>query len=127
MYPRNGDIVRPLLDCRRAALRLWLSSRALPFVEDETNSDVSIPRNRVRAELLPLLEARFNPGIVDVLAGEAELAREAWQWMESAAGDLAARLVRPIAAQGAELVYEIDIAELAALPLALRRAVCGGR
>ena len=35
-----------------------------PFVEDETNADVAIPRNRVRAELLPLLAARFNPSIV---------------------------------------------------------------
>jgi tRNA(Ile)-lysidine synthase len=123
MYPRNGDIVRPLLDCRRADLRTWLSTRALPFVEDETNADVSIPRNRVRAELLPLLEARFNPGIVDVLADEADLAREAWQWMDAMAGDLAARLVRPIVARGQELMYEMDVAELVALPLALRRAV----
>ena len=104
MHPRNGDVVRPLLDCRRADLRSGSSARALPFVEDETNADVSIPRNRVRAELLPLLEARFNPGIVDVLADEADLAREAWQWMDAMAGDLAARLVRPIAARGHELV-----------------------
>ena len=123
MYPRNGDIVRPVLACRRADLRQWLSTRRLSFLEDETNRDVGIPRNRVRAELLPLLETRFNPGIVDVLADEAELARETWQWMEAAAGDLAARLVRPIGSQEAELVYEMDVAELTALPLALRRAV----
>jgi tRNA(Ile)-lysidine synthase len=123
MYPRNGYIVRPLLDCRRADLRTWLSTRGLPYVEDETNGDVSIPRNRVRGELLPLLEARFNRGIVDVLADEADLAREAWQWMDVTAGDLAARLVRPIAAQGPGLVYEMDVTELTALPLALRRAV----
>ena len=127
MYPRNGDIVRPLLDCRRGDLRKWLSTRTLPFVEDETNADVSIPRNRVRAELLPLLEARFNRGIVDVLADEADLAREAWQWMDAMAGDLAARLVRPIVARGHELMYEMDVAALVALPLALRRAVIGRR
>ena len=45
----------------------------MPFVDDESNEDVSIPRNRVRAELLPLLEERFNPGIVDVLADQAEV------------------------------------------------------
>jgi tRNA(Ile)-lysidine synthase len=123
MYPRNGYIVRPLLGCRRADLRKWLGTRALPYVEDETNGDVGIPRNRVRGELIPLLEARFNPGIVDVLADEADLAREAWQWMDGLAVDLAARLVRPIAAQGSALVYEMDVTELAALPLALRRAV----
>ena len=123
MYPRNGDIVRPVLACRRADLRQWLSAHARPFVEDETNGDVGIPRNRVRAELVPLLEARFNPAIVDVLADEAELAREAWQWMDATAKELAAQLVRPLTAQGAELVYEMDVAGLVALPLALRRAV----
>ena len=49
-----------------------LADRSQPFVDDESNQDVSIPRNRVRAELLPLLEERFNPGIVDVLADQAE-------------------------------------------------------
>ena len=64
MYPRNGPIVRPLLDCRREELRQFLSERGTAFVEDESNADVSIPRNRVRAELLPLIESRFNPEIV---------------------------------------------------------------
>ena len=36
----------------------------------------------MRAELLPLLEARFNPAVVDVLADQAELARAEWMWME---------------------------------------------
>ena len=122
MYPRNGDIVRPVLACRRADLVQWLSARARPFIEDETNRDVSIPRNRVRAELLPLLEARFNPAIVDVLADEAELAREAWQWLDAAAKELAARLVRPRAAQGPTGATRWTC-RLVALPLALRRAV----
>ena len=76
MHPRNGSIIRPLLDCRRAELRAYLDERHIAFVEDESNDDVAIPRNRVRAELLPLLEARFNPAIVDVLADEAEIARD---------------------------------------------------
>ena len=36
----------------------------------------SIARNRVRHELLPLLESRFNPNVVEVLASEADLARD---------------------------------------------------
>jgi tRNA(Ile)-lysidine synthase len=79
--------VRPLLDCRRAELRALLQKRGVAFIEDETNGDVAIPRNRVRAELLPALAARFNPAIVDVLAREAELARETWAWLESAADE----------------------------------------
>jgi tRNA(Ile)-lysidine synthase len=123
MYPRNGQIVRPLLDCRRQDLRLWLAERHIPFVEDESNADVSIPRNRVRAELLPLLATRFNPAIVDVLADEAELAREAWAWMDAMAADLEARSVRRATTASGAMVREIDVAGLQAAPLALQRAV----
>ncbi len=87
MYPRRGTIVRPVLDCRRLELRKYLDERNLEYVDDETNDDVAIPRNRVRAELLPLLANRFNPAIVDVLAREAELSREVWAWLEAAADD----------------------------------------
>jgi tRNA(Ile)-lysidine synthase len=118
MHPRNGRIVRPLLACRRDELRGWLVERGISFVEDASNQDVSIPRNRVRAELLPLVESRFNPGAVDVLADEAELARDAADWMDSAAAAASAQMVR-VADHGTE----IDAVALAALPLALRRLV----
>ncbi len=85
MHPRNGHLVRPLLGCRRAELRSYLRGTGLEWVEDETNEDPGVPRNRIRRELLPLLEDRFNRSIVDVLADEAELARSEWEWMAAAA------------------------------------------
>ena len=132
MHPRRGAVIRPLLECRRADLRAYLDERRIPHVEDETNSDVSVPRNRVRAELLPLLETRFNPAIIDVLADQAELARGEWSWMES-----------QIAANGLEATRDADepgalsllVPELERAPLALARlavwtamtAAAGGR
>ena len=41
--------------------------------------------SRWRAELLPFLESRFNPEIVDVLADEAVLARDSWSIVDRAA------------------------------------------
>lgn len=75
MHPRSGIVVRPLLECRRADLRAFLEARAFRFVHDATNQEVSIPRNRLRAELIPLLAERFNPGVVSVLAAEAVLSQ----------------------------------------------------
>ena len=121
MHPRNGAVVRPLLDCRRAELRAYLDRRQIGFVEDESNEDVAIPRNRVRGELLPLLEARFNPGIVNVLADQAALARDEWAWMKDAADELAQR------AGGARIetgrARQFDVLTLIDSPLALRRLV----
>lgn len=122
MHPRNGPIVRPLLDCRRQDLRAWLGGRQLPFVEDESNADVAIPRNRVRAELIPLLERRFNPAIVDVLADQADVSRETWMWMEAAAADLETKVVRRLSSSAGP-AWEIDLGGLAGAPLAVRRAL----
>jgi tRNA(Ile)-lysidine synthase len=116
MHPRNGPIVRPLLSCRRDELRADLAARQVLYVEDESNADVSIPRNRVRAELLPFLEERFNPAIVDVLADEADLARETWRWLEVQSDELFRR------ARG-RAGLRLDVATLTAAPLAVRRSV----
>jgi tRNA(Ile)-lysidine synthase len=119
MYPRHGTIVRPVLDCRRVELRRYLDGRNMTYVDDETNDDVSIPRNRIRAELMPLLVNRFNPAVVDVLANEAELARETWAWLESAAEDFEKGdgSLPPVP------FFELDVARLKGAPGPLRRLV----
>jgi tRNA(Ile)-lysidine synthase len=118
MYPRRGRIVRPLLDCRRSELRAYLHARQISYVEDETNADVAVPRNRVRAELLPLMAERFNPAIADVLADAAELDREVWAWLESVADQFEGDL-----ASGDQTPAELDVARLNAAPPPLRRLV----
>ncbi len=64
ILPVRGTVVRPLLDCTRAALRADLTRRGETWVDDATNADVAQPRNRVRHELiLPLLAGRFQPAV----------------------------------------------------------------
>lgn len=118
MHPKHGAVVRPLLDCRRTDLRRFLDARQALWVHDASNDDVTIPRNRVRSELLPLIEARFNPSVVDALADAADVAREEWQWLEASAEAHWARLCRR---EGR--VWRIDAAGLHGLPTALARLV----
>jgi tRNA(Ile)-lysidine synthase len=118
MHPRRGAIIRPLVDCRRGDLRAYLDSQRIAYVADASNEDVSIPRNRVRAELLPLLERRFNPSIVDVLADEVEIAREEWRWLHDAAEQLGAGIRRRDGG-----VWYIDAGALNAAPPALARMI----
>lgn len=74
--PRTGRVVRPLIDIGRGELREYLAALAQPFREDASNADLTIPRNRIRHELLPLLESRYTPGIANVLARDAAIARD---------------------------------------------------
>jgi len=123
MHPRKGWVVRPLIECRRAELRAHLAEQQLPFVDDETNADPAIARNRVRAELLPLLESRFNPNIVETLAAEADLARDEWTWLSAAAAELrdGAELRPRVPRTRALRRIELAIDVLLAAPPALRR------
>ena len=52
---RNGRVIRPLLGLGRAEVRDLATAAALPFADDETNADRTFARNRIRAEVLPVL------------------------------------------------------------------------
>jgi tRNA(Ile)-lysidine synthase len=55
--PRNGYVVRPLLCCDREAVLEYLEQRGLTYVTDRTNLLNEYRRNRIRLEVLPLLES----------------------------------------------------------------------
>src|SRR5580704_10504901 len=58
-----AKIIRPMLSLSRAEIREYLDARAIPFVEDSSNSSRDILRNRIRSELLPMLERDYAPGL----------------------------------------------------------------
>jgi tRNA(Ile)-lysidine synthase len=72
MSMRNGDIIRPLLRFSKQELLAWLERRGLAFCYDSSNSERKFLRNRVRHELLPFLEERFEPGIRNALLKTAD-------------------------------------------------------
>ena len=118
MHPRAGLVVRPFLETSRTDARDFLRARAIEFREDASNADLAVPRNRIRHELLPLLDARFAPGIVDVLDREAAIAREDADYLDAGARAAAARLIST-AARGVALDAEALLAE----PPAISRRV----
>ncbi len=95
----HGTIIRPMLEISRAEVEDYLKSLAQPWREDATNADVAYTRNRVRHELLPLLERDYNQNIREVLAGAAEVARD-----EDAFWD---RFIEPLAKGAIESAAEI--------------------
>ena len=81
---RRGNIVRPMLNVTRREIGDYLNGHRVPHVEDETNADPAYTRNRVRLQLLPLLE-ELNPRAMEHICAaaarlredEAELSRQA--------------------------------------------------
>jgi tRNA(Ile)-lysidine synthase len=118
MHPRAGRVVRPFLETTRSDVRDFLRDRHIAFREDQSNADLAIARNRIRHELLPLLDTRFAPGVVEILDREAAIAREDADYLDAGARAAAARLISK-SARGVEL----DAATLLAEPPAVRRRV----
>jgi tRNA(Ile)-lysidine synthase len=75
-------IVRPLLETQRTEVERYLTSIDQPWREDESNRDSRFARNRIRHELLPLLERDYNPNLRELLNQAAEVAlaeEDYWQ------------------------------------------------
>jgi tRNA(Ile)-lysidine synthase len=88
---RRANIRRPLLAERRETLRGLLDGAGLIYRDDPSNDDPAFLRNRVRAELLPLLES-LRPGAVERIGRFAGLATEDDQLLDAmAAAELARR------------------------------------
>jgi tRNA(Ile)-lysidine synthase len=123
MRAQSGDVIRPLLEVSRAEVLVYLAERGLAWREDASNADPHFLRNRVRHELLPLLETRFNPNV------RATLARSAALLADEAAllATHAERLLDEVARYDGDAL-SLDRAVLAAAPravarLALRKAL----
>lgn len=82
MSPRQGAIIRPLLDSTRAEILAYCQHYALHPLEDQSNNDARFLRNRVRHELLPLLQ-ELNPAIRSTLLRNAQVARIDLAWLET--------------------------------------------
>ena len=54
--PRRGNIIRPLLRTTRAQIETYLNEQDLSYVTDSTNLELQYLRNRVRRQVIPLLE-----------------------------------------------------------------------
>jgi len=75
-------VIRPLLECTRNQVVRYLDESGIDFLTDSTNRLLAYRRNRVRHELVPYLEANFNPRVVESLARTAALSREAAEFLD---------------------------------------------
>jgi tRNA(Ile)-lysidine synthase len=57
----KGLLLRPLLDYSRAQLEAYVEAQGLRYIEDPSNQDVSLDRNYLRQDVLPVLASRW-PG-----------------------------------------------------------------
>lgn len=124
----EGAILRPLLNTTRNEVEAYLRELGQIWREDSSNRHLTFTRNRIRHELLPLLEG-WNPNLRQHLAQMAVLARDEDAWWRAELNRLAPQILmpgRPVRGGGratadAPPTLSIDVTRLAALPAALQR------
>lgn len=119
MRRRQGPFVRPLLDISRADVEEYCRAFGLMTRQDPTNLQLGYLRNRLRLELLPLLEAEYNPNIRLTLNRTAALLQDDDDLLDYLAHRAFRRLQR--GADGESVA--LPVAELARQPRALRRRI----
>lgn len=94
-FERHGMwFERPLLAVSGGAIREWLAAQGAPFVEDPTNADTSVTRNRIRHDVIPAIEQAF-PQFRDTFARSARHAAQAQELLSAMAADDLARTGNP--------------------------------
>ncbi len=112
--PINGNIIRPLIETTREDIEQYIAANSLPYRVDATNLDTTYARNRIRHELLPLLQNEYNPQIKEALLRLADIAAEQADMTQALAEGARQTVLRE---------DSLDAGLLADLPLALQAQV----
>lgn len=71
MLPQKNELIRPLLTVERAAIEAFCLEHQLAYVTDSSNESREYLRNRIRHELLPILQ-EYNPNITNSLTANMQ-------------------------------------------------------
>ncbi|MEX0269451.1 tRNA lysidine(34) synthetase TilS [Leptolyngbyaceae cyanobacterium UHCC 1019] len=116
----NLQLVRPLLSITRAQTAQFCQEMELTIWEDSTNQSLEFARNRIRLELIPYLQAHFNPQVEQALNQTTELLQAEVEYLEAAASQLLVQAEWGVEGQSAR--FNRRVLQTAAIALQ-RRAV----
>jgi len=109
--PRNGYVVRPLLCCDREAVLEYIEQRGLSFVTDRSNLLNEYRRNKIRLDVLPLLES-IQPSVRESIARTMDHLGETEILYEQAIDEAKARLCPGLKGGSLELPLRISLSAL---------------
>jgi tRNA(Ile)-lysidine synthase len=90
----EGRVIHPLLGIRRREIERYLEEKGIAHREDRTNGQPIYLRNRLRLDLLPVLQKDYNPNLVRRLGELASALRRDNDLLEEMAREIAGRSIR---------------------------------
>lgn len=104
--PREGNIIRPLLNCSRAEIESYLKNNKIKYRTDRSNLETNYLRNRVRLQLLPQMASLFGEALPGNIHRAARLLSEQEHALRQIADELIATDARTTA--GGKIVLDLD-------------------
>lgn len=116
---REDRYIRPLLAVTREEIEAYCRQNNLNYRTDRSNLEPIYLRNKIRLELMPLLQKEYNPALVQGLNRLANIAREENDFLRQETNKAFAQVAAILKPSQVNLA----ITQLAALPIALQRRV----
>lgn len=91
ILPVNGSTIRPLIGERREEIEAYLRAGNVTWRTDESNASPAYTRNRIRGDILPLLESEVNSGAAKHIAAAGAEAAAAEAFLETQTAAAAGR------------------------------------
>ena len=93
---RDGLFIRPLLAITRSEIEAYLAQQQVSFIPDSSAGEPHYVRNKIRHQLMTLLEKEYNPRMVQTLSRLAELAAQLiMKFLTAGCGKLLHRFLLP--------------------------------
>jgi tRNA(Ile)-lysidine synthase len=91
---REGRVIRPLLEVWREEIESFAKERGIPYCFDSSNLKRDYLRNRLRLELIPMIEKEYQPNFRRVVMRASAIFREENDYLERGAEEACRKMVR---------------------------------
>ena len=118
MRPHNGLFIRPLLACSRQEIEEYAARAGIEYRQDPSNRDLRFSRNRIRWQVLPVLQ-QLNPNLIETLGKDQALLGQYADYVRAQAQ----RALHQILTKQRDQLVCVDRPGFCKLPLALRSAI----
>ena len=118
MSPVRFPYIRPLFNCSRSDVIEFLKDKNVSYREDSSNKKMDYLRNRIRLELIPFLQKKYNPRITENLFEAAGIFRADNDWLEALEHR---EFERVVSKSDNNSALTIALESFVSLPLALKR------
>jgi len=102
---REKRVIRPLLEVRREEIETYAQENGIPYLLDSSNLRKDYLRNRLRLNLIPLIEQDYQPGFRQAIIRTSTILREENDFIEKEAGEAYQKIAYE---EGGEIVFKFS-------------------